>query len=166
VLLPVDQGGEGVDACWQASFYHHLIGDAQPGQHYARLLYHLAEVDQGPVPLARFAEALLETSPRRVVYHESHDEAGNSSYVVEGERRFSRRTIQVAAAGHDPETATGSIDRPVLALRPGFFGSCVWHEVQDGVRGSPPAHAVRNNASPRRAENVANAGSAARACAA
>lgn len=103
VLRPVDQDGFGFDACWQASFYHHLIGDAQPGQHYARLLYHLAEVDQGPVPLARFAEALLETTPRRVVYHESHDEAGNSSYVVEGERRFSRRTIQVAAAGHDPE---------------------------------------------------------------
>jgi 1,4-alpha-glucan branching enzyme len=97
------EGGFGFDACWQASFNHHLIGDAQPDPHYARLLENLAWDDEGPMPMRRFAEALQATEPRRIVYHESHDEAGNSSYVVDGQRRFSQRTIQVAAAGKNPQ---------------------------------------------------------------
>jgi 1,4-alpha-glucan branching enzyme len=43
-----------------------------------------------------FSGALADVGAGRVVYHESHDEAGNSSYVEGGERVYSARTIAVA----------------------------------------------------------------------
>jgi 1,4-alpha-glucan branching enzyme len=99
VLANPDVGGLGFDGRWRSSFYHHLIGDAQPGEHWARLLDSMARDDEGPLPMRRFAEALQQVSGRDVVYHESHDEAGNSTFTAGSEVRRSKRTLQVAAAG-------------------------------------------------------------------
>ena len=35
---PLDQGGIGFDAVWYSDFYHHLIGDGNYGDNYAKLL--------------------------------------------------------------------------------------------------------------------------------
>jgi 1,4-alpha-glucan branching enzyme len=70
-------GGLGFDATWFAEFYHSLIGDANTGA--ARLLREAGFGHDGPLPLESFAGPLWETQFSRVVYHESHDEAGNAS---------------------------------------------------------------------------------------
>jgi 1,4-alpha-glucan branching enzyme len=71
-------GGLGFGAAWDVDFYHHLIGDKNEGPEYARLLYTAGRDGQTPLAMSLFARALVATSPRTVVYAESHDEAGNS----------------------------------------------------------------------------------------
>ena len=80
VSLPVDFGGLGFDAVWYADFYHHLIGDTDKGSDYAKLLYVAARADGQPLALDYFAGALRASRDKRIVYHESHDEAGNAKY--------------------------------------------------------------------------------------
>src|SRR5690606_28875188 len=63
---------------WDASFYHHLIGDADAGAGSARLLWEAGLGGDEPLRLFEFASALHATQFNRVVYHESHDEAGNA----------------------------------------------------------------------------------------
>ncbi|MGI9022205.1 MAG: alpha-amylase family glycosyl hydrolase [Acidimicrobiales bacterium] len=75
VTEPPDVGGLGFDATWFAAFYHQLIGDAEPGG----LIREAGYGHDGPLPMGRFADRLRESALNRVVYHESHDEAGNAT---------------------------------------------------------------------------------------
>lgn len=82
--------GLGFDARWYADFYHHLIGDkADTGSQYSRLLHVAGMGYDGPLALDYFAAALSASGDRKVVYYESHDEAGNSPGT--------HRTLVVAA---------------------------------------------------------------------
>ena len=92
VVESTDSGGLGFDAVWYADFYHHLAGDTGRGANYANLLREAAQGDGRPLALDQFAGALARTSRSTVVYHESHDEAGNSR----GSGWESGRTIVVA----------------------------------------------------------------------
>ncbi len=96
VIEPPDQGGLGFDATWYADFYHHLIGDAQSDPSRARLLKMAGYGDDRPLNITRFADTLQHSADGKVIYHESHDEAGNSYYEEGGQRIYSARTIMVA----------------------------------------------------------------------
>jgi 1,4-alpha-glucan branching enzyme len=91
VTRAIDEGGLGFDAGWYADFYHHLVGDTDKGSNYAKLLKTAGMGGDGPLAMGYFAGALQASGGRRVVYHESHDEAGNGS--------FTDRTINVAVNG-------------------------------------------------------------------
>ena len=80
-----EQGGLGFDATWYADFYHHLIGDAQNDSSRARLLKFAGYGDNRELRMSWFAGALTESATAKVVYHESHDEAGNSYYMENGQ---------------------------------------------------------------------------------
>jgi 1,4-alpha-glucan branching enzyme len=87
-----DQGGLGFDGAWYADFYHHLIGDTDKGSDYAKLIKTAGLGDDQALAMDYFAGALQATSGgTKVVYHESHDEAGNG--------KFTDRTIRVAVNG-------------------------------------------------------------------
>jgi len=88
VTEPPDKGGLGFDAYWYADFYHHLIGDTDKGSDYAKLIKTCGLGDDRPLAIDYFVGALRHAGNRTVVYHESHDEAGNA--------KFSGRTIAVA----------------------------------------------------------------------
>jgi 1,4-alpha-glucan branching enzyme len=94
-----DVGGLGFEATWYADFYHHLIGDTQTGTQYAKLIPTAGLGGNEPLAMDRFAGALANSGANKVVYHESHDEAGNSSSQVNGNRIESRRTILSAVNG-------------------------------------------------------------------
>jgi 1,4-alpha-glucan branching enzyme len=96
-----DVGGLGFDATWYSDFYHHLIGDTQQGTQYAKLIPSAGLGGNEPLAMDYFAGALANSGTHKVVYHESHDEAGNSYYEVNGDRIESRRTI-VAAVNSAP----------------------------------------------------------------
>jgi 1,4-alpha-glucan branching enzyme len=89
-------GGLGFDATWYANFYHHLIGDTRPGTDYAKLIPTAGYGTDEPLAMDRFASVLAQTGHKKVVYHESHDEAGNSYYEAGGQKIYSRRTIASA----------------------------------------------------------------------
>ncbi|HSC89745.1 MAG TPA: alpha-amylase family glycosyl hydrolase [Polyangiaceae bacterium] len=74
-----DVRGLGFTSRWDAAFYHHLIGDADASQGRARLLWQAGRDPSGPLELFPFAHALAQTHSNQVVYHESHDECGNSA---------------------------------------------------------------------------------------
>ncbi len=74
-----EAGGLGFDATWYAAFYHDLIGDADAGGGHARLLREAGFGDERPLNLSGFAGALEASRLAKIVYHESHDEAGNAS---------------------------------------------------------------------------------------
>ena len=100
VTQSADQGGLGFDATWFAEYYHHLIGDAQNDPSRARLLKMAGYGDNRSLNITAFAGSLANTaSGGKVVYHELHDEAGNSSYEEGGQRVHSARTIAVAVNG-------------------------------------------------------------------
>ena len=83
-------GGVGFDAAWWSEWYHQLIGDADQDNAKAHLLRNAGYGTARPLKMNVMAGMLLG-SPGRVVYHESHDESGNS------ER--SARNIEVAVNG-------------------------------------------------------------------
>lgn len=79
VTMSVEQGGMGIDARWYSEFYHHLAGDTDRGADTAKLLYEAAlNGSQAPLRMTYFAGALEASANQKVVYNESHDEAGNS----------------------------------------------------------------------------------------
>lgn len=96
-----DFGGLGFDATWYANFYHHLVGDTRQGTEYAKLIPTAGYGGNEPLAMDYFAEALAASGDRKVVYHESHDEAGNSYYEDGGRKVESRRTI-IAAVNSAP----------------------------------------------------------------
>jgi 1,4-alpha-glucan branching enzyme len=75
----VDEGGVGFEAIWYADFYHHLIGDGNYGDNYAKLLKHAGYGTAAPLNMDYFAGALLATQDSKIAYHENHDEAGNET---------------------------------------------------------------------------------------
>ena len=95
VHQPPDEGGLGFDASWYSDFYHHLIGDAQNDPGRARLIKLAGYGDNRELRMSWFA-GVLAGSGGEVVYHESHDEAGNSYYMENGQRQYSARTIMAA----------------------------------------------------------------------
>jgi 1,4-alpha-glucan branching enzyme len=99
VTRPTDDGGLGFDTVWYAEYYHHLIGDAQNDPAKARLLAAAGFGDDRELKMSWFAGALANAASGRVIYHESHDEAGNSYYEEDGRRVHSARTIEVAVNG-------------------------------------------------------------------
>lgn len=78
VTKPPAQGGLGFDATWEVAFYHNLIGDSDIAGDRARLLKHAGAGGNEPLQMDWFAGALSATQHQRVVFHESHDEAGNA----------------------------------------------------------------------------------------
>jgi 1,4-alpha-glucan branching enzyme len=78
VTQPPEVGGLGFDATWFAAFYHNLIGDSDMAGGRARLLKFAGYGDNGPLDMGQFAGVLYDSKNNVVVYHESHDEAGNS----------------------------------------------------------------------------------------
>ncbi|WP_349262470.1 alpha-amylase family glycosyl hydrolase [Geminicoccus sp.] len=91
VTKPSDDGGLGFDATWYADFYHHLVGDGEKGPNYAKLLRTAGLGDQRPLAFESFAATLYQSRLKKVVYNESHDEAGNAA--------GSARTIVTAVNG-------------------------------------------------------------------
>jgi len=83
-----DQGGLGFDATWRVAFYHNLIGDSNMAGDAVRLLKIAGFGGNEPLGMDRFSSELYDTQYSRVVFNESHDEAGNSGGTA--------RTIRVA----------------------------------------------------------------------
>src|SRR5262249_11976431 len=71
-------GGLGFDVTWSADFYHALIGDSAFAGSRARLLKQAGFGGGEPLAIDWFAGSLLAAQYRKVVYHESHDQAGNA----------------------------------------------------------------------------------------
>jgi 1,4-alpha-glucan branching enzyme len=71
-------GGLGFDVTWFAQFYHEMIGDSDMAGAAARVLREAGLGHDGPLALEQFAASLWQTQFGKIVYHESHDEAGNS----------------------------------------------------------------------------------------
>lgn len=86
-----EAGGLGFDATWYAAFYHNLIGDSDIAGGRARLLKLIGYGDDRPLDMGQFASVLYGSQYNKVVYHESHDEAGNSA--------GSMRTVPCAVNG-------------------------------------------------------------------
>jgi 1,4-alpha-glucan branching enzyme len=82
------QGGLGFDATWEVAFYHNLIGDSDMSGDRARLLKRAGFGGNEALQMDWFSGALYASQYRRVVFHESHDEAGNAGGTA--------RTIVVA----------------------------------------------------------------------
>lgn len=117
VTQRTEQGGMGFDARWHSEFYHHLIGDTNRGSDTAKLIWVAAAFafDKPALAMERFARELEQSQYQKVMYSESHDEAGNSGGGPfpdpewnrdEGKQSTSHRTIIVAsnAAYLSPET--------------------------------------------------------------
>jgi 1,4-alpha-glucan branching enzyme len=86
-----DVGGLGFHAAWFSEFYHHLIGDTDRGSDTAKLIKTAGFGGDGPLAMDYFAGVLASTNAHKVIYNESHDEAGNA--------HLTKRTIVVAANG-------------------------------------------------------------------
>ncbi len=86
-----EAGGLGFDATWYAAFCHNLIGDSDMAGGRARLLKSVGYGDDRPLDMNQFASVLYDSKHNKIVYHESHDEAGNSG--------GSMRTMPCAANG-------------------------------------------------------------------
>src|SRR5262249_26182265 len=78
VVQPPDQGGLGFDARWQVAFYHSLIGDSDFAGDRPRLLKQAGFGGNEPLGIDAFSGVLYDTHSNQVVFHESHDEAGNA----------------------------------------------------------------------------------------
>lgn len=71
------QGGLGFDAVWDMNFYHSLVGDADSGNGHARLLKQAGFNGNEPLEMDSFSGELYASQYGKIVYQESHDEAGN-----------------------------------------------------------------------------------------
>lgn len=87
------QGGLGFDATWEVGFYHSLIGDSEMAGDRALLLKRAGFGGNEPLQMDAFSGALFGSQYRRIVFHESHDEAGNAKGTA--------RTM-VVAVNHAP----------------------------------------------------------------
>jgi len=91
VTQSTEIGGLGFDKVWYADFYHHLMGDTDKGSDYAKLIKTAGFGDDRALAMDYFAGVLGDSGGNRVVYNESHDEAGNA--------QGTKRSIVVAANG-------------------------------------------------------------------
>jgi 1,4-alpha-glucan branching enzyme len=109
VTRSLSEGGMGFDLRWGAEFYHHLIGDTARGSDTAKLIWTAAAraFEHPPLAMKEFAKQMTNSQYKRVVYSESHDEAGNSTGPFvdpawngdEGKQSTSHRTLVVASNG-------------------------------------------------------------------
>lgn len=76
------QGGLGFDAVWDMNFYHSLVGDADGGSGHARLLKQAGYGWNDPLQMDSFSGELYASQYGKIVYQESHDEAGNDKGSV------------------------------------------------------------------------------------
>ncbi|MQX37560.1 alpha-amylase family glycosyl hydrolase [Roseospira navarrensis] len=150
VTEPVETGGLGFDAAWYADFYHHLIGDGTNDPTKARLLWTAGRGGNGPVAMTTFASALSAAAHASVVYHESHDEAGNGENTARtivtavnlaplvGEtRRWAEARCRVVAALSllSPGTPMFFMGGEVGAAQPYRYNDFLWHrEDLEGLR--------------------------------
>jgi 1,4-alpha-glucan branching enzyme len=95
------QGGLGFDAKWEVAFYHNLIGDSDMAGDKARLLKQAGFGGDEPLQMDRFSGALFGSQYDQVVFHESHDEAGNAGGTA--------RTIVTAVNGATLVGATRTV---------------------------------------------------------
>ncbi len=73
-----EAGGLGFGTTWSAAFYHNLIGDSDMAGGKARLLRNAGLNSGGGLDIEQFAGVLYDSQFDKIVYHESHDEAGNA----------------------------------------------------------------------------------------
>lgn len=81
-------GGLGFDACWYVDFCHHLVGSRKGGIEWAKLIMTAGYGKDDALAIDYLAGALEASAHKKVVYHTSHDEAGNADGTM--------RTIQAA----------------------------------------------------------------------
>jgi 1,4-alpha-glucan branching enzyme len=92
VTAAPDQGGLGFDATWRVYFYHDLIGDSKMApSDAAKLLKNAGRGGDGPLGMDKFSGEVYDSQYNRVVFSESHDEAGNAECTG--------RTIVIAVNG-------------------------------------------------------------------
>ncbi len=111
VTKPVEEGGLGFDAIWYADYHHHLNG-ANYGENYAKLVPTAGFGGDGPLGIEVFSKALCASASDKIVYHISHDEAGNSGRDDPDPNRRSHRTLVLAVRG-----ALNEQTRPVAESR-------------------------------------------------
>ena len=90
-----------------SAFYHSLIGDSDMAGDRARLLKRAGFGGNEPLRMDSFAGVLYASQYKRVVFHESHDEAGNAGGTA--------RTIVTAVNGAPLSGRRASRPRRVLA---------------------------------------------------
>ena len=78
VTKPPAQGGLGFNARWELAFYHNLIGDSDMAGDRARLLKRAGFGGNEPLQMDWFSGALYGSRYDQVIFHESHDKAGNA----------------------------------------------------------------------------------------
>ncbi|GAB3902774.1 hypothetical protein GCM10028803_30030 [Larkinella knui] len=103
VTKPAAGGGLGFDATWFAEFYHHLIGDAKGQDSKARLLKKAGFGYNDPLAMSQFATSLHQSQYNKVVFHESHDEAGNHNDPL-SENTARTMVVAVNDAAMTPDT--------------------------------------------------------------
>jgi len=92
VTQPAAGGGVGFDSTWYVDFFHHLVGESSSGPEWAKLLLSAAADQTDPLHVDWFSGAVATTAGgQKVVYEESHDEAGNDAGT--------ERTILAAVGG-------------------------------------------------------------------
>lgn len=153
-----DDGGLGFDITWYADYYHHLIGDSQDNPSRARLIRQAGYGDDRSLAMTWFANELIASANGRIIYHESHDEAGNAPN--------SARTIVVAVNGAPLEgntrryaEARSRFAAGVTLLAPGvpmfFMGEEVGasrpysYRIEDFLRNREDFQALRQGAGSR-----------------
>jgi len=99
VTQPPDAGGLGFDATWYVDFYHHLVGTPGEGSDWAKLVALVGFGGDASLNMDWFAGALVGAANKKVVYHISHDEAGNSGKDDPDPEKHSHRTIVEAVHG-------------------------------------------------------------------
>ena len=72
------QGGLGFNAKWELAFYHSLIGDSDMAGDRARLLKQAGSGGNEAIKMDQFSGVLFGSRNDQVIFHESHDEAGNA----------------------------------------------------------------------------------------
>jgi 1,4-alpha-glucan branching enzyme len=85
------QGGLGFDATWDVGFYHSLVGDSDMAGDRPRALKGAGAGRNDPLRMDDLSGAVYASRYNRVVFHESHDEAGNAGGTA--------RTMVVAVNG-------------------------------------------------------------------
>jgi 1,4-alpha-glucan branching enzyme len=100
VTQPPAQGGLGFNAKWELAFYHSLIGDSDMAGDRARLLKRAGFGGNEPLQMDWFSGVLYDSRSNQVIFHESHDEAGNAGGTA--------RTMVVAVNGAPLVDATRS----------------------------------------------------------
>ncbi len=124
VTQPPDQDGLGFDATWYADFHHHLVGQNYESN-YAKLIPTAGYGNDAPLAMDWFAGALSASQYGKVVYHTSHDEAGNAGKDDPRPDFHSHRTIISAVRGDPGDVLTGDTRRYAEARCRFAFGAAL-----------------------------------------